>query len=82
METRICRISGKQFTISDQEKRMYEQWDIPLSDISPMERLRAASAYWNTFNLYWTKDARTGDSACSRILIHSTSRSFMMGRIG
>ncbi|MDP2630803.1 MAG: hypothetical protein Q8P56_05360 [Candidatus Uhrbacteria bacterium] len=60
MEERICRITGKKFTIWDQEKEMYEQWGVPLSDLHPVERLRAPSAYWNTFNLYWTKDARTG----------------------
>ena len=72
--TRTCRISGKEFIISDQEVALLEKlspiiWGerflIPLPTISPEERYRAKLTFKNYFFLFRTVDALTGEAIIS-----------------
>lgn len=60
METKICRFSGRKFTVTEQERQAYARFDMPVPDIHPVERVRYAPAFYNAYVLQWTKDALTG----------------------
>lgn len=59
MQTRICKVSGENFTISDQEERYCHTHNIPLPEISPIERMRQMYSFSNAVFLYNTQCALT-----------------------
>lgn len=60
MEKRVCKFTGKEFSISEQEKNAYNHVGLPLPDIHPLERHRYHFTYANPITLYWAKEGRTG----------------------
>ncbi len=67
--TRICRISGKSFDISDEDIAFYdkispiiwwEKFPIPLPTLCPEERLRRRLSWRGMYNLYKSTCALTG----------------------
>ncbi len=60
--TKTCKLSGKEFVISDAELRYCEEHDIPLPTISPIERLRRVTSFDNGTYLYNGKCSMTGQT--------------------
>ncbi|MFA6991802.1 MAG: hypothetical protein WC269_00770 [Candidatus Gracilibacteria bacterium] len=61
----VCKISGKEFIISDKEIEQLKKFDIPLPDISPLERFRKLMALRNEWKLYRRKCDASGDEILS-----------------
>ena len=51
METRICRFSGRKFQVTEQERKAYARFDLPVPDIHPIERIRYVPAFYNAYVL-------------------------------
>lgn len=71
---RTCRISGKEFVISDQEILLleklvpiigWEKFPLPLPSICPEERLRRKYPFKNYLSLFKRGDSMTGESIIS-----------------
>lgn len=61
-QVRTCHISGQKFFVSDQEEEYCRSQNIPLPNISPIERIRAVTSFDNCLHLYngqcaWTKES-------------------------
>lgn len=67
MQARFCRISGKEFNISDREERYCLANNIPLPEIAPEERMRQMYSFSNAVFLYNTQCALTQKSILSCI---------------
>ena len=72
--TRTCRISWKEFTITDQEIALlnklspiigWEKFALPLPTLCPEERRRRKLPYKNYFSLFRRTDAETGEKFIS-----------------
>ena len=79
--THICRISGQEFTITDQEIALLdklspiiwgEKFSIPLPTISPKVRLERKLPYKNYLSLFKRTDSLTGESIISSYPPEST----------
>lgn len=49
---KICKITGKEFEISEHEQRLREKFGVGLPDVSPQERLRYLMMFRNVCSLY------------------------------
>lgn len=59
MQKAICKITGKEFVISDQEEAFCEEHRIPLPTVCQIERLRQTCAMLSSVHLYPTTCALT-----------------------
>ena len=50
--TKTCPVSGQTFQVSDQEIELYKKMDVPLPDLSPIERMRSRLIFRNERNFY------------------------------
>ncbi|MDA1060923.1 MAG: hypothetical protein O3B47_03975 [bacterium] len=62
---KVCKISGKEFEISDKEIALCKVMGVPLADLSPEEILRQLAANRNEWTLYKRKCDATGESIIS-----------------
>lgn len=67
MQQKICRISGKSFTISDREEKYCAMHNIPLPELAPAERMQQMYSFSNAVFLYNTQCALTKKSILSCI---------------
>lgn len=65
MKTKRCAVSGKEFTIRDDDKRFYEKMGIPEPTFCPEERQRRRIAYRNFRSLYRRTCDATGKTVIS-----------------
>ena len=49
---RVCKITNKKFFVSDLEQKLRAQFDAPLPDVHPYERMKYLMNYRNVFSLY------------------------------
>lgn len=72
--TRTCRISGKVFTITDEEIKLLdklspiiggEKFSLPIPSIAPEERRMRKFPYKNYLSLFKRKDSKTGETIIS-----------------
>ncbi len=64
---KICRLTGKPFTISPAEQAYCEQNNIPLPTLHPIERLRQMMVFRNRISLYNATCGFSGESILSSI---------------
>ncbi|MBU1018958.1 MAG: hypothetical protein ABII07_00555 [Patescibacteria group bacterium] len=62
---KTCKITGLPFEISSREEEFCRRFDIPLPEISPLERMRKLMATRNEWKLYPRKCDATGDHILS-----------------
>lgn len=74
IEKKICRISGKEFVITDKDLEFYEKispifggkkYSIPSPTLCPEERMRRRLSWRNERKLYHGKCAKTGNQIIS-----------------
>jgi hypothetical protein len=65
LQRRTCPISGLPFESTEQERALYETFDLPVSDMHPILRFVTRFAHGNNWSLYWAVDARTGKKLLS-----------------
>lgn len=65
--TKICKLSGVEFTISDKEIQYCQDHDIPLPTISPIERVRSITSFDNAIYLYNGVCALSGQSILTSV---------------
>src|SRR3989339_1448663 len=53
--TRTCKITGKEFEVSEQEQALRKKFGVELPDIHPYERLRYLLSFRNNYTLYSRK---------------------------
>lgn len=61
----ICPITGLSFETSEQERKLYALFDLPVSDMHPFLRFVMRFAHGNNWSLYWTTDMRSGKKILS-----------------
>lgn len=64
-QTALCRISGKEFTISDGEIEACRRFQVPLPTLCPEERIRSLMAFRNEWKLYPRKCDATDEEILS-----------------
>jgi hypothetical protein len=64
-ETRICRVSGKPFEITQAEIDFCNRLEVPLPDCAPEERIRELMAFRNEWKLYRRKCDSSGKAIIS-----------------
>ena len=52
MQETVCQASGVTFSVSEDELRLLEHWDAPISSLSPKERMRLRYTFRNEFSLH------------------------------
>lgn len=63
--SRICKITGQQFQVTDREQQLLDKMEIPLPTLCIDERLRRRLAHRNERTLYKNKCGLTGKSIVS-----------------
>ncbi len=58
--TKICKLSGKEFTITDEDLKFYKKLWVPTPTLCPEERARRRYSWRNERKLYWRKCDATG----------------------
>lgn len=53
--SKTCRVSGKEFVITDEDQAFYEKMEVPLPTLCPEERMRRRLAFRNERYLYHRK---------------------------
>ncbi len=61
-QTRICKLSGKEFYVRAEDIGFYKKIGVPLPTLSPTERWRKLLAYQNTQSLFKVQSAYSGKS--------------------
>ena len=70
---KVCRITGQEFEITDQDLAFYEKFGVPIPTLCPDERCRRRLAWRNERNLYKRKCNATGEEIIS---IYSQDKPF------
>jgi len=70
---RNCKISGKDFYITDRDEDFYNKINVPLPEVSPNERLRRRLLFRNEVNFYKRKSDFSGKEIIS---IYSPDKPF------
>ena len=63
--TKTCRVSGKEFIVTDEDQQFYEKMGVPLPTLCPEERMRRRLAFRNERNLYHRKCDLSGKELIS-----------------
>ncbi len=61
----VCTVSGKEFTVTDDDLRFYEKMGVPIPTLCPEERQRRRLAIENERKLYYRKCDATGENMLS-----------------
>jgi hypothetical protein len=64
-QERVCRVSGKKFYITAEDIEFYKKMQVPLPTLSPNERTRKKLGFFNIYNLFFNKSAKTGKKIVS-----------------
>ena len=60
-----CRFSGKEFYVRPEDVEYYKKIRVPLPTLSPHERMRGKLGFFNFYNLFYGKSAKTGKKIVS-----------------
>ncbi|OGF91220.1 hypothetical protein A3H65_03970 [Candidatus Giovannonibacteria bacterium RIFCSPLOWO2_02_FULL_45_14] len=63
---RVCRFSGEKFYVRLEDVEFYKKMRVPLPTLSPDERERLILAFWNSYHLFNSKSALTGNQIISQ----------------
>ena len=61
-----CRVTNKNFTITDEDRAYYAKINVPEPTLCPTERLRRRMAHRNDMTLYRSKCSKTGEPIISQ----------------
>ncbi len=68
MEQRVCKVSGRSFTVTDEDIAMYAKFGVPLPTLCPEERMRRRMAWRNERILFYRPSSLSGDLQDTEIL--------------
>ena len=63
---RTCRFSGEKFYVRPEDVEFYKKIRVPLPTLRPNERWRLIFSFWNSYFLFNTKSALTGEKIISQ----------------